>query len=722
MHERKYWILTTEYPPGYGGGIGTYVHNTAKMLANNNWSVTVFLYNNSLRKDRISAKDNIRLVEFASLRTKEATALGFEAARSYDFASILQTYMQAEGIPEILESQEYGAVPYYTLQFKHLGYQNFEDLKILLTLHAPSFLYNLYNRVPIFELPYYWVGEMEKWCIVAADQLNAPSNYIVEQIKKHLPTHHVLNVHIVPLPYENNIEQPHTSHNNFDEFTFFGKLTPQKGILTLLSQFEYLWKNDFTKKLTVIGGDHFYHIQESYLKDQIHQKYKPQIKSGLLKLSGALPPSKWENILSERSIVIIPSIVDNYPYTVLESISRKNIVLCSMQGGQAELITHGQNGFLFNHEKRNDLSNKIVEISKKSLIDLENIAEAGRQSVLQKHAYNAVYPKKLSAIETIHTYQKTKNRYPFLRLVGAETSNTEPHEVIHTLSIVIPFFNMGNYVEETLQSIKKSTYPFIEIIIVNDGSTDEFSIKKLRQLKENYQFHLLEISNAGLANARNKGAEIAKGKYLAFLDPDDKIEPDFYQKAITILKNKKNVSFVGCWAKYFGTAKKIWPAFTPEPPYILYHNLINSSALVYNRQAFIKHGLNDSTLEYGLEDWESVISLLKNSCTGVVIPEPLWNYRVRKESMFRSITGAKMLYSLDYISQKHDAFYKSYSLETIGLLNANGPGFSIDNPSLIYKKGGSIRVSSPILRKIISAVNKMPFLKKLLYKVYKLLK
>lgn len=722
MYERKYWILTTEYPPDYGGGIGTYVYNTAKMLGSNCWDVTIFLYNNSLRKDRVSVTNKIRLIEFTSFRTKEAKALGFETARSYDFATVLLDYMKAEGIPDILESQEYGAVPYYVLQFKHLNYAYFKDLKTLLTLHAPSFLYNVYNRVPSYELPYYWIGEMEKWCIVAADLLTAPSQFIVEQIKKNLPQHHLLNVHIVPLPYEKNIQKQDSSGNKFEDLLFFGKLTPQKGILPLLRAFDHLWQNKFSKSLTVIGGDHFYHIEESYLENWINQKYKSRIKSGLLNIYGSLPPSKWEKILSQRSIVIIPSIGDNYPYTVLESMSRKNIVLSSTQGGQSELIEHGENGFLFDHLKPHDLSDKILEITAKATTDLENIAEAGRQATLQKHAYDVVYAKKLLALEALEHNQKNKSNYPFLRLLAIENEDGQLPKQNNTLTVVIPYFNMGNYVEDTLISIKKNKYLPIETIIVNDGSTDEHSIQKLQQLKEIYEFKLIEINNSGLANARNKGAEIAEGKYLTFLDPDDKIEPEYYQRAIDILENKKNVSFVGCWAQYFEGAKKIWPAFTPEPPYILYHNMINSSALIYKRDSFIKYGLNDSTLEYGLEDWESVISLLRNGHAGVAMPQPFWNYRVRKASMFRRITEAKMLYSVDYISQKHNAFYKNYGTEIVGLLQANGPGSSIDNPSLIYKRGGSLKVNSPFFRKLIVGLNKMPLLKKQLYRLYKLIK
>lgn len=720
MNERKYWILTTEYPPGYGGGIGTYVYNTAKMLNQNGWHVTVFLFNNSLNKDKIAYVEGIRLIEVAAFRTKEAKALGFETARSYDFATTLQDYMKQEGVPEILESQEYGAISYYTLQFKHLGYADFKHLNVVLTLHAPSFLYNLYNRVPTYELPYYWIGEMEKWCIVAADLLTAPSQFIVEQIKKHLPGHHLLNVHTVPLPYEINVDDKYQSNNHFEDLIFFGKLTPQKGVLPLLSEFEILWKNNFAKPLTLIGGDHFYHIQQSYLKSWITQKYKFRIKSGLLNLYGALPPLKWKEILSQKSIVIIPSIVDNYPYTVIESMSRKSIVLSSVQGGQSELLIHGQNGFLFDHLKPNDLSSKILEITAKSKGDLESISEAGLQSILKKHSYQEVYSKKIAALSKLQPIEpKNKNVYPFLRASTEEKKSSAHNNV---LSIVIPYYNMGKYVEDTLLSIKKSAYPAIETIVINDGSTDTESISKLRELKETYEFTLVNINNAGLANARNKGAEIAMGKYLTFLDPDDTVEPEYYQKAITILENKQNVSFVGCWAQYFEGAKNIWPAFTPEPPYILYHNMINSSALVYNRQAFISCGRNDSALEYGLEDWESVIALIKNGYTGVVIPQPLWNYRVRKTSMYRSITEAKMLFSLDYIARKHKEMYGLYATEISGLLQANGPGSLIDNPSLIYKRGGGLKINSPILRKLIFAINKRPFLKKQLYRFYKLIK
>jgi GT2 family glycosyltransferase len=131
---------------------------------------------------------------------------------------------------------------------------------------------------------------------------------------------------------------------------------------------------------------------------------------------------------------------------------------------------------------------------------------------------------------------------------------------------------------------------------------------------------IIDQPNLGLSAARNRRSMEAKGEYLAFLDADDKVAPNYYEKAIDILGQKSNVHFVGCWVQYFGDSKGKWPSFTPEPPFILYHNMINSSSLVYKKESFLNHGLNDTRFLYGMEDYDSVINLIKNGCYGVVIP------------------------------------------------------------------------------------------------------
>lgn len=99
------------------------------------------------------------------------------------------------------------------------------------------------------------------------------------------------------------------------------------------------------------------------------------------------------------------------------------------------------------------------------------------------------------------------------------------------VSVILPIYNVSAYLEQCMDSIVNQTLKEIEIICVDDGSTDN-SLEILKKYAENDQrVIILEQSNAGAGAARNKGIEIAKGDYLSFLDSDDFFEKDMLEKA-----------------------------------------------------------------------------------------------------------------------------------------------------------------------------------------------
>ena len=160
---------------------------------------------------------------------------------------------------------------------------------------------------------------------------------------------------------------------------------------------------------------------------------------------------------------------------------------------------------------------------------------------------------------------------------------------------------------------------------MNDGSTELESLEKLKPYRKDLTIKIIDTTNKGLAAARNVGAENATGKFLAFLDADDKISPEYYDRAVTTLTQYQNIHFVGCWTKYFGDSTNVWPTFSPEPPLILFHNMVNSSSLIYKTESFLEGGLNDKNMKFqGLEDYESVISMTEKGFRGVVLPEVLF--------------------------------------------------------------------------------------------------
>lgn len=106
------------------------------------------------------------------------------------------------------------------------------------------------------------------------------------------------------------------------------------------------------------------------------------------------------------------------------------------------------------------------------------------------------------------------------------------------LSIIIPVYNLENYIAKTLDSLLHINFSEkFEIIAVNDGSTDS-SEAILNQYKERYEnISVLSIPNGGVSNARNLGIKKANGEYITFVDGDDTVEPDFFEKAVRELDN-----------------------------------------------------------------------------------------------------------------------------------------------------------------------------------------
>ena len=101
------------------------------------------------------------------------------------------------------------------------------------------------------------------------------------------------------------------------------------------------------------------------------------------------------------------------------------------------------------------------------------------------------------------------------------------------VSIIIPVYNTAKYLEDCLESASEQTLKDIEIIIVNDDSTDnsEDIIKKFCD-KDN-RFNYFKQTHKGVSSARNKGIELAKGEYIFFLDSDDIVAEDYFEKLYT---------------------------------------------------------------------------------------------------------------------------------------------------------------------------------------------
>lgn len=104
------------------------------------------------------------------------------------------------------------------------------------------------------------------------------------------------------------------------------------------------------------------------------------------------------------------------------------------------------------------------------------------------------------------------------------------------ISVVIPMYNAEKYVEKCLNSLLKQTYKDLEIIIVNDGSKDNSQAICERYVSQDKRITLINTENRGAGSARNTGIEVAKGEYISFIDSDDYVCADYYERLLHMLE------------------------------------------------------------------------------------------------------------------------------------------------------------------------------------------
>jgi|SRR5690554_500519 len=110
------------------------------------------------------------------------------------------------------------------------------------------------------------------------------------------------------------------------------------------------------------------------------------------------------------------------------------------------------------------------------------------------------------------------------------------------VSIVVPCYNGGQFIAETINSVLKQTYPTIELIIINDGSTDD-SLVVINKFNED-RIVLIDKENSGVSDSRNVGLKASKGEFILFLDADDLIQENFIERSISFFDLHPEIDFL----------------------------------------------------------------------------------------------------------------------------------------------------------------------------------
>ncbi len=236
------------------------------------------------------------------------------------------------------------------------------------------------------------------------------------------------------------------------------------------------------------------------------------------------------------------------------------------------------------------------------------------------------------------------------------------------ISVIVPFYNVEGYIEKCLETLVNQTFQDIEIILVNDGSKDrsEEIAKKFANRYEN-KIVYLEKENGGLSSARNFGLAHARGEYVAFVDSDDYIEKNMYEKMYNLIIKERS-DMVECdfyWE--YPNKKKIDTGK-------LYNNknqmLENVRVVAWNKlikkEIIDKHGIEFPN-GYQYEDVEFTYKLIPYIQKVSFLKEPMVHYIQRTKSISNS-QNEKTMQIFDVLEHvinyyKENGLYKNYEKE-----------------------------------------------------------
>ncbi len=203
------------------------------------------------------------------------------------------------------------------------------------------------------------------------------------------------------------------------------------------------------------------------------------------------------------------------------------------------------------------------------------------------------------------------------------------------VSIIIPCYNQGKYLLDAIQSLTSLDKNTVEVIIINDGSTEPVTLDILKDLQTR-GFHIIHQENKGLGEARNTGIREAGGRFILPLDADNKITPDYITKGLTIMDVDPEVAVVYGNAQYFGDRNDILVPGLFNLQKLMLGNFIDACAMI-RRDVIIEVGMYDNMKIMGLEDWDLWLRIAFRGYKFSFINEVLFFYRVSGSSMMNTV-------------------------------------------------------------------------------------
>ncbi len=455
----------------------------------------------------------------------------------------------------------------------------------------------------------------ERYAVENADIAIFPSKHMLnwcEENKWNLPAEKIV------VPYHIDTDAVDTkSVEKIEKLIFFGRLETRKGLELFVQSLLNIEKEISLPVIEFYGkiGSTSEGMADEYLKKYLE---KNNIRYTIFSDKSS---QQCISILKNSSncVVVVPSLMDNLPYTVYECLAHGIPLIAARTGGIPEMV----------HSEDNLFDANIKSITNKL-------------NIIINQGLNAL-PKTLLPEEAVARWKKIRNLPPKRNLTSERPGRLiSPSDI----TICIAHFNYGIYLPELLESLNNQTVKGFKVIIVDDGSTNLDSIAVFEMLSEKYSYNknwiFCKKNNGGIGNTRNYVAKNASTDYLIFMDADNIAELNMVER-FTNAMSIFDGDVLTCYLRAFQNSKeedrKIVYSYMPPGPCLeagYRNNVFGDANFLIKRKTFERIGGFGECRQSSFEDWELLARIALEGYKMDVIPEHLFLYRHTEEGFSRN--------------------------------------------------------------------------------------
>lgn len=597
--------------PIRNGGIGTHVFYLAQTLASIH-DVTILFTGPIEHKDeaywkKYYRKLNIDFIQLNEVRKPVPSNTEWFVRRSY----VIFEYLRDKDF-DFIHFQEWQGNGLHCIMAKR-STSYFQNTTLTVDMHSSTeWINDGSNRWGHWPVPDAMLSWCERYCCQFADILISPTQYMLDYCRS-LGWTLAADSRIMRNCFDRSKVNRDIYEPKPGVLAFFGRLETRKGLEIFLQALETLSKDE-RKKIEKV-----YFLGKSGWLTGMSADAAPEISRIMQSLSVEFQilndfdaEQAIDFICATKALAVIPSLVDNYPYTIVEALMNGIPVLASDAGGIPELLSADR---LFRPNPR-ELAKKL-----RSVLSGELPMSLGAYDPdLAAKAWLALHE------EPIRT--------------GRHAEATEIVRTVRPLvSVCVPYYNYGQYLEPMVRSLQASTYDHFEVIIVNDGSTDPASVAKFEELKvasTDNRFHFLSKENGGIGAARNHAAQHATGEFLVFCDADNCSTPEMLERFLIAI-HQTGGDVVSSHYKAFDE-KVFWPDDKTKIEYVylpigaalevgMLINVFGDANSIIRRSSFEAVGGFQIERHTSWEDWDIFARLCLSGHRLDVCPMELFWYR-----------------------------------------------------------------------------------------------